>query len=343
MRLDRTRHGGGIIIYVKRLFIFSPVFLGTPEFECIVLSINCSSSSHSHNSPDFTIALFYRPPNSSNSLLDSLFTVLCNLNVSLFSSFFLLGDFNIDYFCTHTSLFSKLLSVTSSFNLCQVVSEPTRVTHNSCTLIDLAFVSSPSQVLSCCTIPHLANSDHYGLHLTFSIKSSKKHNKSILRKIWKYAEADVDAVSHHLGEVDWDSVLTGDVGTCWENWKVSFLAILHNFIPNLTVKSNNRLPWINKPILQAMRKRKLLFCTARQSGDPSDLALYHCQRNRVISLLRESKQKFFDNLASADSKHFWKSVKALNCTAKEISLQSLSLMARLLLIPALEKRCSLTL
>ena len=62
-----------------------------------------------------------------------------------------------------------------------------------------------------------------------------------------------------------------------------------------------------------MRKRKLLFCTARQSGDPSDLAFYHRQRSRVISLLRESKQKFFNNLASADSKHFWKSVKALNC------------------------------
>ena len=62
-----------------------------------------------------------------------------------------------------------------------------------------------------------------------------------------------------------------------------------------------------------MRERKLLFCIARQSGDPSDLALYHRQRNRCISLLCESKQKFFDNLASADSKYFWKSVKALNC------------------------------
>ena len=229
-----------------------------------------------------------------------------------FLIFLLLGDFNIDYFCTHTPLFSKLLSVTSSFNLSQVVSEPTRVTHNSCTLIDLAFVSSPSQVLSCSTIPHLANSDHNGLHLTISIKSPRKHNIPILRKIWKYTEADYYAISQCLDEVDWDLILTGNVDTCWQNWKSSFLDVMHNCIPNLTVKSNNRVPWINKPILQAMHKRKLLFRAAKQSGDPSNLMLYHRQRNHVTSPLRESKQKFFDNLVSADSKEFWKSVKRLN-------------------------------
>ena len=88
VRLDRASHGGGVIIYFKSLFICSPLSISTAEIECIALSLKCSG--HSQNSPDFTIVLFYRPPNTPDSLLDSLFAVLCNLNVSLFSNFFII-------------------------------------------------------------------------------------------------------------------------------------------------------------------------------------------------------------------------------------------------------------
>ena len=82
------------------------MFKGTDSFECIVLSMFCSSRQHS---PDLTIALLYRPPNSCSSLFDTLFRTLCNLDVSVFSNFVLLGDFNIDYFCTQSPLFLDLI------------------------------------------------------------------------------------------------------------------------------------------------------------------------------------------------------------------------------------------
>ena len=44
----------------------------------------------------------------------------------------------------------------------------------------------------------------------------------------------------------------------------------------------------------------------------SDLILYHQQRNYVTSLIGGSKQNFFDNLASADSEEFWKSMNMIN-------------------------------
>ena len=88
---------------------------------------------------------------------------------ALVTDFILVGDFNINYFCTQSPLFSKLSSVTSSFNLIQVVTKPTRISDHTCMLIDLVFVSSPSvtQVISCETVPALANSDHYGLQIIF--------------------------------------------------------------------------------------------------------------------------------------------------------------------------------
>ena len=198
---------------LSQLVTCIPTFKGATDFECIVLSLFCSL--HYRNSPDLTIALFYRPPNSCPSLLDSLFTTLCNLNVSVFSNFILLGDFNIDYFCTQSSLFSKLSLISSSIDLTQVVSEPTRVSDHTCTLIDLIFVSSRSQVISCETIPALANSDHYGLHLIQSIKTSKKQSKIPPRTTWRYSDANFVKIADLLDEVDWDSILTGDVDSCW--------------------------------------------------------------------------------------------------------------------------------
>ena len=165
-RLDRSRHGGGVMIFVKNMFTFSLLFKGTLNCECLVMSVTCFPSA----SPDFTIALFDRPPSSGHESLDS---ALCNIFLLSSCNFYLIGDFNIDFFISNTPLYHKLLSVVSSFNLTQVVSEPTRVTVTSSTLIDLIFASSVNFVKSCTTIPPLANADHYGLILIFSIGSCK--------------------------------------------------------------------------------------------------------------------------------------------------------------------------
>ena len=169
-RLDRNRHGGGVLMYVKCVFTFSVIFKGTQDFECLILSIFSNGS----RSPDFTVVLFYRPPNSGHIPLDKLFTTLCNIFVTLSMNLYLLGDFNVDFFVPTTPLYHKLLSIVSSFNLTQVVSEPTRVSSCSSTLIDLIFVSSITFVQSCTTIPPLGNADHYGLLLIFSITAPRK-------------------------------------------------------------------------------------------------------------------------------------------------------------------------
>ena len=178
VRLDHSRHGVGVLIYVKDLFTCSPLFKGRPLFECLIVTINSSPGS----SPDFTVALFYRPPSSSPALLDTLFFALCNNFVSSSPSFFLVGDFNIDFLVPSTSLYFKLLSVVSSFNLSQIVSEPTRVSNSSSTLIDLIFVSSIVSVESCVTVPPpLANADHFGLQLVFTIPHIPNVAKSHLQ------------------------------------------------------------------------------------------------------------------------------------------------------------------
>ena len=109
-----TRHGGGTLIYVSHCFSHTILFKGSPEFEFIVISIfSCNFSPQTSN---FYIALFYRPPNTNVSLLDTLFSTLCNLNPTIFVNFCIIGDFNINFLSPPTYLYQKLLSVMSSFS-----------------------------------------------------------------------------------------------------------------------------------------------------------------------------------------------------------------------------------
>ena len=61
----------------------------------------------------FCVCLFYRRPSNCAEVLDSMYSVLCNVDVSLFSHFVLIGDF-IDFMSPRQPLFSMLQCITSS-------------------------------------------------------------------------------------------------------------------------------------------------------------------------------------------------------------------------------------
>ena len=54
----------------------------------------------------------------------------------------------------------------------------------------------------------------------------------------------------------------------------------------------------------------------------NDLTRYKQQRNRVLNMIRESRQAFFSNLDTASAKEFWKAVKMLG--RKNATLPSIS-------------------
>ena len=57
IRLDRSRHGGGVAIYVDSMFTHSILFTGNRDFECVIASL-CANNSK------FYVCVVYRPPNS---------------------------------------------------------------------------------------------------------------------------------------------------------------------------------------------------------------------------------------------------------------------------------------
>ena len=163
-RLDRNRHGGGILVYVRDNFVVN--LLPSPDnLELLTLSV-CNGINK------VCISLFYRPPNSPCEVFENLFLYLQSLHTSQFSNYILLGDFNVNFCNTNHPLYSKLYNIFSSFGLTQVVSEPTHIcSSGSTSMIDLIAMSSPSLLQSCVTVPPLSNSDHLGFIVMFPMET----------------------------------------------------------------------------------------------------------------------------------------------------------------------------
>jgi len=165
-RLDRNRHGGGVMMYVKSCVTSELLLMGSPNLEFLSISIFSPLSNCKH-----CISLFYRPPSSPADIFDNLFTVVHKLNPFCYSNFVLIGDFNVDFLNQSHPLSSKLQGFLYSFSLSQVVNSSTHSKPNGePSLIDLALLLDTSQLINCCTVPPLANSDHNGLQLLLKWK-----------------------------------------------------------------------------------------------------------------------------------------------------------------------------
>ena len=58
-----------------------------------------------------------------------------------------------------------------------------------------------------------------------------------------------------------DSMLTEDINLSWDRWYSKFMSIMEECIPNKVLPSRRNLPWLNKDVRSAMRKRNTIFKT----------------------------------------------------------------------------------
>ena len=116
LRRDRDRHGGGVMMYVHSSFKAVHSHACIIDAELLIVSVSLSKFS-----PKFCIALYYRPPSAGVDSFDCLSRNLYNLHPSSFSKFILVGDFNVNFLCAHSHLYTNLMYSLSPFNLIQVV------------------------------------------------------------------------------------------------------------------------------------------------------------------------------------------------------------------------------
>lgn len=152
IRNDRNRNGGGVIMYLKQFLSF------TKRNDLVVDSLEmiCTEIKKPYNK-SFLVCAWYRLPNSSTNLLDDfdVFLHKCDFANQELS---IMGDLNCDISKFSPESYTRKLQFLSLlYQLDQLISEPTRVTGTSATLIDLIFTNKPSTI----SHPHLISHPHF--------------------------------------------------------------------------------------------------------------------------------------------------------------------------------------
>ena len=224
----------------------------------------------------------------------------------MYSTFLLIGNYNVDI-STHSSLSHKLLSVINQHGLSIIHTDHTRVTSSSATTIDLVFTTSPTSTKSCETIPSIGSSDHHGILATFACNTGHP-SPLVPRRIWRYKYADYELANDMLLELDpSDIIVDEDVNASWNNWNNEFLKIMELCIPHGRLPRRKNLPWLSKRIIQLIKKRNCFFKKSKTSSVYTQK--YKHVHNKVVSLLRNSRKKFFKNL-NPRKKEFWRPLRA---------------------------------
>ena len=129
----------------------------------------------------FCIAVLYRPPDSPISISDTLFHSIELIDISQYSNFILVWDFNVDVSNQLHPLHPKVTSLLDLFCLSQVVTGHTRESCSGrCSLLDLVLTMNPNILYNCSVIPPLATSDHLGVFSIFNLYAPKPSKSSYI-------------------------------------------------------------------------------------------------------------------------------------------------------------------
>ena len=292
-RNDRdARQGGGVAIYVKEGLQSRhrpDLISGNIEAVCIEISVKGHKC---------LVSGFYRPPNTGTNYWDMIEATIDNMSNSTIKELIILGDFNCDMSSSRTN---KITYLSSSYNLTQMIDEPTHYTEHSSSTIDLVLVNKPENVLySGVSSPFIPNLVRYHCPTVLYLKHRKVVRKTFRRHIWLYDKGDYVKYRNKLNRIDWDNILEmDDVNKCAEQFSDSIMLAARESIPNKIVTIRpSELSWINSNIKRNIRQRKRLYKKAKRTNTVNRWEQFKHKRNEVNALIRTAKSQYNVKLAN---------------------------------------------
>lgn len=311
VRRDRNtgQDGGGCLIYIASHICYSRLkSLEPPDVELIWIKIM-------HNSSALILGNCYRPPSDFQ-----FYERFCDCLEKMWlrhRNVVLVGDFNSDYFRSYKGVTSyagrRLQDILQqfSYSVMNDRSQPTRVTSETKTLIDLVITSKPEIIKGTIKTTELGISDHKLVLATIWSKIKRPPPKIVRARTFK--RFDQATFVKDIESAPWSVCsVFNDPDDCYWAWSRIFKDICQVHAPYREVKIRSvSVPWITPQIRHLMNKRFKMLKMAQRLGDPDLWAEYSELRNRVTREVRLSKSRYYLELFNEvkDCKSYWRLVK----------------------------------
>ena len=259
----------------------------------------------------FLTGNMYRPPDSRVEYNDRFEDFIENASKEG-KEIILLGDFNKYLF--EDNLDREWQNLTLSLSLTQMISQPTRVTPNSKTLIDHIYTSTEENI-SCVSVKKLTVSDHYAIFGNRKINSfvHKHSHQTITYRSFKHF--DEIAFIDDLRQIPREILDTyDDVNECVQVWNMLFLEIVNKHVPlkQHRVRKDHQPDWLTPEIIDTIKERNKCKINGNQSK-------YVLLRNKVSSMIRSAKNNMYKTKiekGNDDPRTIWKIFKEYGASRK---------------------------
>ena len=256
------------------------------------------------NGVTLSCELCYRPPNNSleetTFFLDSFQSVIDKIRLNQQLPMVIVGDLNAHYDrnkLLSTAFGNRFYRWLECNALSQIIDEPTRVTYNTATILDVIITNCPRYFVNLGTFSPPTNCDHSYIYAKMSITYSRQ--RAFKRHIWDFSNINMTMINEDLSNINWedctrDSIQIDDV---YGNWFRHFRLIIDKYIPNKTVVIRPRdKPWMIPAVRTAIRKRNRLLNQFSKRKTDFLWRRYINQSNYTTWLIREAKTSYYCKL-----------------------------------------------
>ena len=309
----RNRHGGGVLLYVKESLRFEVIEMNVCEnVESVWINLKCNSES-------IAIGVIYRPPSANAAYYNSMLDQLDYVNAH-YDKVIVMGDLNFNYKFDCELRSNPVFHIETMYNMKQLVTQPTRVTLSTSTLLDV-ILSNISECHTKTGVYETNISDHYMVYTVLNYEKTKSEYNVVRFRNYKSFNVSVfiDELKScsAINDIGWSSNM---LDSKWNEFKENFIAISNKHAPVVTRRLKRRNnPWVTSEIVKLMYERDYVKKLAVKNNDADLWNRFRQLRNTVTRLLKENKRKYASeklNECSGNSSKMWKTLK--NLTGKDL-------------------------
>ena len=267
---------------------------------------------HRPHCRDVAVCNLYRPPSGD---LDKAIDCIKE-KVELFDlskiNLYLLGDFNVDYLNKSAANFRRLDFFVKLNGLTQLITNTTRNTDKSKTLIDL-ILTNAKYIEKAGALNHFI-SDHQPIFTIY--KKQRDSRPEVDFRGRSYRNYERATFKDKLLECNWDEFYQiKDPNVAWDFILRKVVPILDQMCPIRSFKIKNYRPeWVTHELIEQIKDRDYFYQKAKRSEDQDAWNIAKHLRNVTNANIRNAKKDFIlDELEAhkSDHKKLWKSIRSV--------------------------------
>jgi len=295
----QDKRGGGVSLFIHN----SVDFKNRPDLnqfndciESLFIEVDGRSVGKDRN---VIVGVIYRPPNTDlNVFNNSLTGILSTIKVEN-KLCYIMGDTNINLLNSESHADTgKFLDIMYSYSFIPLITKPTRVTHDSATIIDNIF---SNDITYCNTntqgILYTDITDHFPIFVIIEQTLCNNVKKSITKRCIN--TNTINSFKDMLNETNWDFVLDkNDTQTAYTMFANKTTELYNKAFPIKTLNIGNRPfnPWMTKGIKKSIKHKNKLYLFYRKKKTVYNEIRYKMYKNRLKHTIVAAKKMYYQNL-----------------------------------------------